>query len=216
MSIKKLINSLKILTQHCWICSFPTFCNYELCHFCQKHVYARPFFFNDEIDLKGYCLWEWSKTKNHWCKDVIYKLKRKKILEIHEFLAQLFLKQEILYLRSQRNNLSVILIPSPCTPNTKTDHARSMAMAISEMTGWPILDVLQKGSQINQKAKSRKERLNIKVNLSHQFKMDPQKTYIFIDDVITTGSTARACWETLGRPPKFEVRALIYRSSSCL
>jgi len=53
-------------------------------------------------------------------------------------------------------------------------------------------------------------------NAEQAIQMDrlPGKTFtnvIFVDDVITTGATARAAWLSLGRPERFVVWSLARR-----
>lgn len=106
----------------------------------------------------------------------------------------------------------VFIIPSPSQKGHQADHAFCLAHALSEVTDWQIKNILtfpivEHKSQKHKKVTERSER---------QFQLlsgaeIPKGTLIFIDDVVTTGSTADAAWKTLGKPDQFEVWCVAYQ-----
>lgn len=127
-----------------------------------------------------------------------------------------------------------IIIPAPARLNGDKDHAFCLAQALSEETGWSLLNILE-FQNIEELAQKRK---GVHLRTQRTFKVrqsldtlsvgcrelpDNIKdlhygTIIFIDDVVTTGSTAMAAWKALEKPPRFEVWCMAvqprYRSGS--
>lgn len=99
----------------------------------------------------------------------------------------------------------------PCPSKAKRKHALYLAEAIALELGLPILDILQ-FSQLSgeQKGRNRLERKRTQMQLKdfHTF-----KHVIFIDDVVTTGSTLKAARGTFKAVKSFEVFCLAHRRS---
>lgn len=100
-----------------------------------------------------------------------------------------------------------VLVPAPGPA-----HAKSWAMAISEITGLEVQDSLVKLDNGKQKIKNRLERLAVKMTSKLQF-LGSNKRIIFVDDVITTGATALAAFKALGEPKHFEVCSIVCNPS---
>lgn len=114
-----------------------------------------------------------------------------------------------------------VIIPSPARVNGAKDHAFCLAQALSIETGWDLLDLLEfqnveeaaqkhKGVQLRaqrifQIKKAAKILAFNNVELPTPIEDLHYGTIIFIDDVVTTGSTAMAAWNALEKPPRFEV-----------
>jgi predicted amidophosphoribosyltransferase len=65
----------------------------------------------------------------------------------------------------------------------------------------------------SQKLKSRDERLRVEFRIAESAKNRIRHApgFLFIDDVIATGATARAAWAALGKPHAFESWAIAYK-----
>jgi predicted amidophosphoribosyltransferase len=109
-----------------------------------------------------------------------------------------------------------IFVPAPPRRPGIKDHAFLMASLLATRTGIPLMPLLRREDpQTRQKFQNRLQRQELKMRSLLQFEsrrtlrdMDVH----FVDDVVTTGSTARAAYRALGRPPRFFVWSLIYRS----
>lgn len=70
-------------------------------------------------------------------------------------------------------------------------------------------------SETGQKFQTRKERRQLQLGCYLRQGLGGAKDDLrvhFVDDVLTTGSTALAAWQALGHPRHFTVWSLIYRS----
>lgn len=93
---------------------------------------------------------------------------------------------------------SPVLVPAPSSTNRA--HAHLFAQQISELTGWPVWDLLVSGETHSQKEKGRGERKQKELHLRVQNPLLPNHTVVLIDDLMATGSTATAAWQALGQP----------------
>jgi predicted amidophosphoribosyltransferase len=106
-----------------------------------------------------------------------------------------------------------VLVPSPPKIVGEADHAHLWAKALSQYWRMPLNVCLGRSSQNEQKQLSGLERRQRRmVRLKNEQGVEDQKCKIvFADDVYTTGSTAQAAYEALGRPKRFEVWAVACR-----
>jgi predicted amidophosphoribosyltransferase len=102
-----------------------------------------------------------------------------------------------------------VLLPIPSTH--ARNHALGFARALALQTGWTVLDdVLTIPAQNqNQKKLDRFARQRRTYGLSRQVPL--YQPLIVIDDVITTGATARAAFQALKRPKYMQVWCLMDR-----
>ena len=208
MESLNLKNLFKTCSQHCWICQFPTFSSFEICRYCIRHLPKPKQIINPDISLpfKTLSLWEWSQNENAWCRELLYRLKNKPVGQVHGWLAFQWL---ITNQKFSTCDQKMVIVPSPRDPHKKFDHAHSLCVALSQKLGVEVLDVLHRNPE-KQKNKTRQERKNIQIKLKHEISRSLSRV-IFIDDVLTTGSTAKSAWQALGAPNSFEVWTLVYR-----
>lgn len=99
----------------------------------------------------------------------------------------------------------LIFCPAPASVPGNIDHAYLWAQVLSEKWCSPMVNILKRGSSEVQKTLSVDQRRETVLELKNGCKRPLEAKIIFADDVITSGSTARAAWIALGRPPRFEV-----------
>lgn len=97
----------------------------------------------------------------------------------------------------------VIIIPTPTTPrNIRVrgyDQMVLVAKDLSKLRNWPVKQVLIRQNNTTQhfiKSASKRKK-QAKNFFKIDVKLDPAKTYLLIDDILTTGSTIQAAAECL-------------------
>ena len=87
----------------------------------------------------------------------------------------------------------MVLVPAPPRREGTWDHAHQWAKALSEVLGIRVACLLRRDpGDRDQRWLSRAERAEVRLHLQPGKTVNPEKIYIFVDDVLTTGATFRA------------------------
>jgi predicted amidophosphoribosyltransferase len=155
-----------------------------------------------------YALYAWTILSDSFVRPLVYALKGGRCREQFGILARDF---------SFRMNLSespLVLVVPPRKVRSQQDHALAWARSIARIWQVEVWDCLAypdgetPDSQKKKSVTSRSEREFCPVKNAN---LPPQARVVFVDDVLTTGSTARAAFKALGSPKGFEVWAIVWR-----
>jgi predicted amidophosphoribosyltransferase len=209
----------------CIICGRYNISDKGLCPICDQRIFRSQGGSLQEKILESfpvYSLYEWipglSDDLSHW----ILSLKRAPMRKwnhlAEEFMAKRLREPGPQSLKTSSGALSkILLLPCP-NGDPSRRHALNWAQALAKVGQFPIQESLSVpkariGSErFSQKQRSREERRFIRFHLNENI-TDPRKgdSYIFVDDIVTTGSTALAAWKALGRPQNFQVWCVAIR-----
>lgn len=189
----------------CINCSYYRADDSLLCQKCQELLLSEAVFDKKEriYTIDVYYLLKWIPNESRLISLIVQNLKGQHFPEVYRFYAKLI----ALNMNLQADKKWVIV---PC-PSRSQDrwHARILAVEFSKVVGFPMIDCLSySDDEEAQKKKSKRERMGLKIYNAQVLKLEH---VIFIDDVVTTGSTFKASYLALGRPKEFVVGAIARR-----
>lgn len=118
-------------------------------------------------------------------------------------MAELLLQSHI------RLSENTIIVPAPARGSFHRDHAWFLASALSEVLGLPLQLAIERISDKEQKMLSKYEREHLHFRKVEKISQD--RPILFVDDLITTGSTVRAARNTLGKRHPFLAISIGYQ-----
>ncbi len=206
--------SWNIFFQHCCHCGRMVFGKNHLCNQCCNNVFSTtlkidPNRLSPSSNSSHFFVLHLGTYSNPIMSSWIKALKQGD--NKHDFkkiaLAWLRVRQANTHLPIPKNPK---IIPSPSRHSShRKDHAFCLASALSSITGWELCHntlSFHQMSQLSQKSQRRGERLKREFILRNENQINPKNnSYIFIDDVVTTGGTAQAAFKALKFPKQFEV-----------
>jgi len=167
--------------------------------------------------IKTFSLFEWVPQKNNALSSLMISLKGQAPQHIWSYYAEHFLQYRLSISDLPGKG---VLVPCP-SRNSEPDHAFLFALALSELAGLQIICPLKMQSETQpfrkQSKKSRLGSIRERFFRSENFTRThlDGRDIIFVDDVITTGSTARAAYSLLAPcTASFEAWSLSRRTMS--
>lgn len=166
------------------------------------------------LGFSVFSLWHWFPENDKDVRDLIYRLKAGGVTPAFRRLA--FLLSQKVHQREAFKKGPLIFVPAPPIRQGVKDHAFQLALCLSEIWGAEMSLCLERESSQSQRRAGRLERKATRIRFRPN---DPtwesvrqrKKTVVFVDDVVTTGSTAQAAFLALGSPSTFNVWTLAYR-----
>lgn len=160
-------------------------------------------------------LYHWAPGRSDILSKLILWLKGSRHEVAWHYYAQEMSKN---YCESLPKNFNIYVVPAP-SRNGEMDHAALWAEGLSRALGAEFRPCLRKASELHQRGSDRGTRALIEMevieNNTDSVDFESQVLWIFADDIVTTGSTARSAHIALGRPVHFQIWSLAQRSLSC-
>jgi predicted amidophosphoribosyltransferase len=205
-----MFNQLLNQFRHCCWCGAPSFWAHHLCTSCLKEVQNQVVLDQKsgelaKADWRGYPLISLGSYRHQTLAIWIKALKGGLAKQDYQLIAKWWLA-----IRQTSEGEPIIenvtIVPSPPRQEGARDHAYGLAEALQQKTGWSLENVLsfQHVGETPQKMRSGAERRQRHFDAAG-WRPGKGSTVVFVDDVVTTGSTTEAAWEALGRPKSFEV-----------
>lgn len=160
-------------------------------------------------------LYKWRKDQSPILNALVLSLKKWNWPQTYAAYAQK------LIIRAQASGFQftedTVIIHAPSRAPNKKDHAYQLAVHISLITGSPLQLALKRQCReyLEQKTRTKQGRFSLRFDRNENFTQlnFADKQILFVDDVITTGATARAAYLALGRPKRFHVWVIASRTS---
>lgn len=181
------------------------------CHEVLNHYPHRPRRRQDWLKA----LYSWNPGESDLLSTLVLSLKGRYNQRGWEHFARQMVQRNLPRLSAGRR---LHFVPAPSKSGAE-DHASLFARALAVHTGGVFTPCLRKASSGKQRRADHGERALIAMELVEKnTELSINSTdilWIFVDDILTTGSTARAARMALGSPPHFEVWVLAERGLSC-
>lgn len=173
-------------------------------------------FHYNEAPYSIYSLYEWNPGQSDLLSSTFLALKQGQRREAWNHYAAGFVRKRMALNMSPSTKIRFVPAPSS---SGQQDHALVYAEELARHFGGEVIPCLKKLKKKTQRGGNRRQRQRLRLGLDEKYsevsKDSTDTLWVFVDDILTTGSTAHAAYEVLGTPTHFEVWVLGRRSLSC-
>ncbi|QDK39506.1 ComF family protein [Bdellovibrio sp. NC01] len=191
-----------------------------LCERCARQLeyyeHEQGLFHYNEAPYPIFALYEWNPGQSDLLSSTVLALKQGQRREAWNHYAQKFSQKRMAL--NMTPSKKIRFVPAPSSSGHK-DHAFAHAEALAKHFSGEVVPCLKKLKKKSQRGGNRQQRQRLRLGLDEKYsevsKDSTDTLWVFVDDILTTGSTAHAAYEVLGSPTHFEVWVLGRRSLSC-
>jgi predicted amidophosphoribosyltransferase len=191
-------------------CSFISVDQSGFCAACKEKLFTQ--FAANKHKINGFnliYLFNWKPDENRPLSMLLEDMKKGGNPTRSKYYGLKLLSQ---FLCIHPNVTSATIVPAPARIPGENDHAYLLAESIHQATGWKINTSLRRLDLHSQKHKNRQERRQTELSSeSFSIDRDDSKPIVFVDDIVTTGSTAEAAYKALQRPTQFFILSIAHR-----
>ena len=200
----------------CAVCGFMFPPVHWLCPHCWKHLKKHyipyGYAYRSEKTFPHLRLLDWEENNFFLIKRFLESLKGESPKEIMDELARECFAR-FSHTKVWNSFKTPTFVPPPTRSPLKKDHAGIFAEALAGYFGGEVKFILEYDpSNSPQKSKNRIERSKKKFVSKANLK---NHSIIFVDDVLTTGFTAKAAYRALGQPENFLICTLAWKRPPC-
>jgi predicted amidophosphoribosyltransferase len=166
--------------------------------------------FQSDYPFAAYSLLNWTIENDEWVRELVHAFKRGHSVSAAVTFAGL-LSDRMLGAAGLLANPVFVVPPSR---NGRLDHASLLALELCKFFPNPSVMVLKNSPHEKHRAQKEKtaiERAGRRFLAVYPSGDAPDAQFVFIDDVITSGSTAMAAFMALGDPKYFQSWTLVSR-----
>ncbi len=171
--------------------------------------------FYNEAPYPIYALYEWNPGESDVLSTLFLSMKGSRSERKWKNMAPYFSRKRW---SDEVCDLPIRFVPAPSSSGSP-DHAYFWGKALAEQFQGELVSCLIKTGKRHQRGASRRQRQRLRIEVDEKYSgllnESTEVLWVFVDDILTTGSTAHAAYEALGSPPHFEVWVLGRRSLSC-
>lgn len=216
--MKAILNYLQSYKAPCLHCGSLQCASPPLCVPCFKALErfeGLPLRVYTEGPFPVYSFYEWIPGESDILSKFFLKLKGPRSAGYWTSLAPSFVSRR---LSLPIKDMPIRIVMAPSSSGLR-DHAYHWAEALAVLLEADLVPCLKKTRLESQRGSSLKKRQRLRLELVEKYSgllSEPTETlWVFVDDILTSGSTAHAAYEALGSPPHFEAWVLGRRSLSC-
>ena len=160
-------------------------------------------------------LFTWLKRSDEIIRPLVFALKMAPAKDFYSALAKEFVLSP-LYQELMKNKNKLLFVPAPARKYGDCDHAYALAESLAAQFSGEVWLGLKRGSSQSQKSLDRARRKSTKLQFAEaKYKKEVRGfknvTVIFVDDIVTSGSTAQAARQLFDNTHQFCVCSIFYR-----